>query len=85
MALALHPLGSDDRARGGGKLAGAIGAVVVVDVDSGTGECGAEAGDGLRDRGFLVVAGKEHRDPELRLVHLPPPEAPPLLRRGMRD
>ena len=42
MALALHPLGADDRARLGGNLAGAVAAVIVVDVDGGAGQRGAE-------------------------------------------
>ena len=62
MALALHPLGADDRAGLGGDLAGPVGAVIVVDVDGGAGQRGAEGGDGLGDRRFLIVAGQQDGD-----------------------
>ena len=46
----------------GRDLDGAVRAVIVVDVDGRAGERGAEAGDGLRDRRFLIVAGQQDGD-----------------------
>ena len=49
------------------RLARAVAAVVVVDVDGRAGQRGAEAGDGRRDRRFLIVARQEHGDARLLL------------------
>jgi len=74
MALALHPLGADDGAGLNRDLAGPVGAVIVVDVDARGGQRGAKARDGLRDRRFLVVAGKQDRDCEFPIsTGIPPP------------
>jgi len=66
MALALHLLGANDRAGLRRDLAGAVTAVIVEDVDGGIGQRRPEAGDGLSDRGLLIVAGEEHGDAEVR-------------------
>jgi hypothetical protein len=60
--LALHAFGADDRAGGRGDLTGAVLAVIVVDVYVGRRQRRAEAGDGLADRRFLIVARQQHGD-----------------------
>ena len=79
IALALHPLGADDRARDAGIVDGAVAAVVVVDVDRRAGQRRAEGGDRLRDRRLLVVAGQDHGDAGggRGLVERRPPSQPP--------
>ena len=46
----------------GGAGNGAVTAVVVIDIDGGAGQGGAEVRHHLGDGGFLVVAGHQHRD-----------------------
>ena len=60
VALALVALAPDHRAGGAGDLQGAVGGVVVVDVDRGLGQLGAETGDHSGDGGFFVEAGDQH-------------------------
>ena len=48
-----------------GDLDGAVGRIVVVDVDRGVRQRGAEIGHDLADRRLLVVAGHQHGDPVL--------------------
>ncbi len=67
MSLALLPLGAHHGARLRGDLARPVAAVVVVDVDGGAGQRGAEAGDGRAYRRLLIVAGQEHGDAHLRV------------------
>ena len=69
MALALHALVADDRSGRARDLAGAVAAVIVVDVDARVRKRGAEGGDGLGDRRLLIVAGQQDRDAKLRLIH----------------
>src|SRR3546814_6855044 len=64
MAFALHALGADDRARRARLGHRAVAAVVVVNVDRRVRQRGAEAGDRLPNRGFLVVAGQQDRSEE---------------------
>ena len=62
-ALALVLLAPDDGAGLGRRLDGAVGGIVVVDVDAGLRQRRAEIGHDLADGGLLVVARHQHRDP----------------------
>ena len=62
IALALHPLGADDRPCPARHLYGAVGAVVVEHVDDGIGERRAEPRHGLRNGGFFIIAGQQYGD-----------------------
>src|SRR3546814_20319052 len=68
MAFALHALGADDRAHRARLGHRAVAAVVVVNVDRRVRQRGAEAGDRLPNRGFLVVAGQQDCDGRIRHV-----------------
>src|ERR1044072_8619485 len=57
VAFPLPPLREDDGARAFGPLAGAVGRVVVEDVDARVGQLLTEALDDVRDGRLLVVAG----------------------------
>src|SRR5262249_59877564 len=61
VALALVPLAPHQRAGGARDLAGAVGGIVVVDVDRGLGQRGAEIGDHFADGRLLVEAGHQDR------------------------
>jgi hypothetical protein len=56
-------LAADDRPGLPRSLDCAVGGVVVIDVDRGVRQRRAEIGHNLADRGFLVVAGHQHRNP----------------------
>ena len=62
-ALALVLLAADDGAGPGRRLDGAVGGIVVVDVDAGLRQRRAEIGHDLADGRLLVVARHQHRDP----------------------
>ena len=55
-----------------GDLGGAVGGVVVVDVDAHRGDGRQEVGDDLPDRTLLVVARDDRCDIELGEIHLVP-------------
>ena len=79
MALALLALRADDRSGLAGHLASIVAAIVVVDVDRGAGQRGAEAGDRRADRGLLVVARQKDGDARRnRTVQAFPLEGPKL-------
>ena len=61
VALALMPFAPHQRAGGAGNLAGAVGGVVVVDVDRGLGQRGAEIVDHRADGRLLVEARHQDR------------------------
>ncbi len=60
MALALAGLAHHDGAGRARSLAGAVGRIVVVDVDHGAGQRGVKIANHLRDGRGLVVAGDEY-------------------------
>ena len=62
-ALALALLAPDDGAGLGRRLDGAVGGIVVVNVDAGLRQRRAEIGHDLADGGLLIVARHQHRDP----------------------
>ena len=72
VALALALLATDDGASGGRDLGGAVGGVVVVDVDAHRGNGRQKVGDDLPDRTLLVVARDDRCDVEAGKIHLVP-------------
>src|ERR1051325_6110967 len=62
IAFALVPLGAHDRAGGLSNINGAVGRIVVVDIDRRRRERGAERAEHLGGGRFLVVARQEHRN-----------------------
>src|SRR5579872_5271873 len=62
VALALQPLGADNRASLRRKRARPVTAIIVVDIDYRAGQRALEARDSRADRSFLVVAREEHGD-----------------------
>ena len=75
MALPLHPFLADDRSCRLRDLAGAVAAIIVVDVDERRRQSRPERRHRLGDRRLLIVAWEEDCDPKLRLIHLSPREA----------
>ena len=63
VALALVHLAADEGAGGPGGLDGAIGGIVVVDVDRGLGQRGAEIGHHLANGRRFIEAGHQDRYP----------------------
>ena len=72
VALALVGLAADHGAGLLRRLDGAVGRIVVVDVDRGVRQRGAEIGHDLGDRALLVVARHQHRDLVPALGHALP-------------
>jgi hypothetical protein len=68
------PLAPHQRAGGAGDLAGAVGGIIVVDVDRGLGQRGAKVGDHLAD-GRLLVEARHHDRHALGGTRLPVPGA----------
>ena len=77
VALALVRLPPHHGAGRARNLDGAVGRIVVIDVDRGLGQRGPEIRDHLGDGGFLVEAGHQNRDPV--------PDARPKVIRTHRD
>ena len=62
MTLALHPFGADNRPGGAGGVNRRVAAVIVININGGTGQRGAEIGNSLPNRCGFVVAREDHGD-----------------------